>query len=346
MRQRSRRGSGIRVGAGMLACVILASAFLAALAPWPADAMCCLCRNCVGAAFCADTAGNQVICAGLCQSAGCSSTLFDSTDTCAGGCDGGPIAPTITPISTASATRTATPTVTPTTTATATPTLTPTVTPTGPTGTPTTTPTTTLTPTPSSTPGLGGQILYYVGSRPVPGVNVALIGSAPDTAITDAAGAYGFASVAAGMQTLQPTKQGDLDTAVTALDASFVLEYVAGTRSFDDDQRLAADVTGDGTVSSLDAARILQFQAGLLVRFAVADACGSDWVFRPSPLMLPTQTLVQPQISGGTCLKGAIVYNDMFAPPAAGQDFVAILFGDTTGNWPMAMPTQTPTPTS
>ncbi len=319
----------------MLARVTLASVLLAAPAARTADAMCCLCRNCVGAAFCADTAGNQVICAGLCQSAGCSSTLFDSTDTCAGGCDGGPVAPTITPISTASATRTATPSATPTATVTATPTLTPTVTPTGPTGTPTTTPTVTLTPTPSSTPALGGHILYYAGSRPVPGVDVGLIGGAPDTAMTDATGAYGFASVAPGMQTLQPTKQGDLDTAVTALDASFVLEYVAGARSLDDDQRLAADVTGDGTVSPLDGTRILQLQAGLLIRFAVADACGSDWVFRPSPLMVPNQTLVQPQISGGTCLKGAIIYTDMFSPPAAGQDFVAILFGDATGNWPM-----------
>lgn len=172
----------------------------------------------------------------------------------------------------------------------------------------------------------------------MPGVDVALIGGAPASATTDATGAFGFASVAPGMQTLQPTKQGDFDTAVTALDASYVLEYVAGMRGFDDDQRLAADVTGNGTVSPLDGTRILQFQAGFLTHFAVANACGSDWVFRPVPVMVPNQSLVQPQISSGTCLKGAITYNDMFSPPAAGQDFVAILFGDTTGNWPMQMP--------
>jgi len=176
-------------------------------------------------------------------------------------------------------------------------------------------------------------VLYYVDNRPVPHVVLALIGQTPATAMTDASGAFGFAPVAPGVQTLQPTKQGEFDTGVTALDASYVLEYVAGLRSFDINQVLAADVTGDGSVSALDATRILQFSAGLITQFAVANACGSDWVFRPAPVMVPGQTLIQPQINAGTCLKGAIAYDATFTPPASGQDFVAILFGDTTGNW-------------
>jgi hypothetical protein len=333
--------------------LLVAGVLLGVAMPGPADALCCLCRNCVAASFCADGVGNSVVCATLCLTSGCSSDVFDSTDTCAGGCDGAPAAPTITPSSTKSQTPTATASTTPTATASATrtatsttsatPSATPTATVTdtpGPSRTPTTTPTVTPTPTPSTTPALGGHVRYYRGDRPVPGVSVDLIGGSPATAMSDATGAFGFASVAPGMQTLQPTKQDDIDTAVTALDASYVLEYVAGMRDFDDDQRLAADVTGNGTVSPLDATRILQFQSGLLTRFAVANDCGSDWVFRPQALMVPDQTQVQPRISSGACLKGAIAYGEMFSPPAAGQDFVAILFGDTTGNWPL--PTSTP----
>lgn len=346
MLHRSRRGRGIEGGAGRLVRVTLAGVLLAVMTPRTADALCCLCRTCVAAAFCADGVGNSLVCATLCLTSGCSSNVFDSTDTCAGGCDGAPAAPTITPSHTATGTPSATATATATASATASATHTATVTNTpGPSGTPTETPTLTPTPSPSSTPALGGHVLYYTANRPVPGVKLDLIGGSSATAMTDATGAFGFPAVAPGSQTLQPTKQGDLDTAVTALDASYVLEYVAGVRTFDDDQRLAGDVTGNGTVSALDATRILQFQGGVLTRFAVADACGSDWVFRPTPVMVPGQTLVQPQISGGTCLKGAISYGELFSPPAAGQDFVAILFGDTTGNWPLVLPTSTPTST-
>ena len=234
---------------------------------------------------------------------------------------------------------TGTPTLTPTNPSTQTPTPsatasdTPTITPTGlATQTPTATPTETQTASPTLTPALGGRIRYYRGDLPVPGADVALSGGAPNPALTDTTGAFGFTSVASGLQTLQPTKQGDVDTAVTALDAAYVLTYVAGLRTLDDDQRLAADVTGDGTVSALDGTRILQFAAGCITRFAVADACGSDWVFRPSPTAVPGQTPVPPQITAGSCALGAITY-EMVTPPIAGQDFVAILFGDVTGNW-------------
>ena len=362
MLNRSRRGRAVQRGVRTLAGLLLASMLTEVVTPRAADAMCCLCRNCAGAAFCADAVANSLVCATLCVTAGCSSTLFDSVDVCSGGCDGGSVAPTVTPSSTpsaspsttatatrtatasstATASRTATATVTNTSTGshTSTPSSTPTLT-TTPTstptqaisGTPTETPTATPSGSPTPTAALSGHVLYYAEDRPVPAVNVALIGPAPANAMTDAAGAFGFSSVAPGMQTLQPTKQGEFDTAVTALDASYVLEYVAGLRTLDSDQLLAADVTGDGTVSALDGTRILQFAAGLITRFAVADACGSDWVFRPTPVAVPGQTLVEPQINGGVCVKGAIAYDNTFTPPASGQDFVAILFGDTTGNW-------------
>jgi hypothetical protein len=157
--------------------------------------------------------------------------------------------------------------------------------------------------------------------------------------MTDAAGFYGFAMAASENQSVEPTKDGDFDNAVTALDASHVLQEVADLRTFTADQRLACDVTGNGTLSALDAQRILQFQADLRARFEVAELCDSDWVFRPMPAPAANQTLVQPMISGGVCQQGAINYSPL-VPPAPGQDFIAILFGDCTGNWhePTPMP--------
>lgn len=289
---------------GWVVGLFLAAVVLATMMPRRADAMCCLCRSCPGAAFCIDTVVNSLACATLCQNVLCNSTVFDSVDTCSGGCNGAPVAST--------ATVSSTPTVTPTATA---------------------SPSATATSSPTATPGLSGRIGYYVGDRPVADVDVALIAGTTSATTTNANGVFGFTSVGAGMQTLQPTKLGDFNVAITALDATLILQFVAGSEDFSADQTLAGDVTGDGTISTLDATRILQFQSGDLLRLPIAEECGTDWAFRPAPLLIPNQTLVPPETGGVLCVKGAIVYGQMFTPPATGQDFVAILFGDTTGNW-------------
>ncbi len=211
--------------------------------------------------------------------------------------------------------------------------------------------------TDAAIPAIAGQVRYYSGNVPVPGVDVQLVNSgAPQDAVTDALGGFRLAAAPPGTLSLQPAKQGGANFAVTALDAAYVLQFVAGLRQFSGDQKIAADVTGNGSVSALDAARILQLQAGLLrrcsvtttaactadgdcpvgetclSRFPVAEACGSDWAFRPVPSPTPNQTLVAAQISAGTCQPGAISYSSPVLP-MSGQDFIAILFGDTTGNW-------------
>jgi Dockerin type I domain len=353
--------------AGLLA--LLAATML--LAPREADAMCCLCRNCTGAPFCVDGIPNSQTCANFCLSVSCPGVVFDSMDGCSGGCDGAANAPTATPPATATVTQTRTVTATATQTATATATnastatqtATDTATPTASetatsvntptavdTGTVTQTPTVTLTPTESATatqtgtvtetptatatPALGGQILYYSEDRPVAGVVVDLLGTTPGSALTDSIGAYAFAPPLSGAVALQPSKHGDFNNAITSLDASWVLQVVASLRTFTPDQSLAADVTGDGTVSTLDASLMLQFQVGLINHFPVSEAevCGSDWIFRPDAAAAPNQTVVPPMVANKVCQQGEISF-DPFVAPVAGQDFVAILFGDVTGNW-------------
>jgi len=200
-------------------------------------------------------------------------------------------------------------------------------------GTPTPTLTPTATATPTSVPlSLGGHVRYYSSSGPVDSVTVTLSGAAPTSVSTDGTGAYSFASVPSGTCVVQPARTGGLGSAVSALDASYVLQAVVGARTLSATQRLAADVTGNGTVSALDASRILQHTVGLLTRFAVADTCNSDWLFVPTPMPTPHQEIVQPAAGSGTCTMGAVRYVPLDGP-CTDQDFAAVAFGDVTGNW-------------
>jgi hypothetical protein len=91
-------------------------------------------------------------------------------------------------------------------------------------------------------------------------------------------------------------------------------------------------VTGNGTISSLDVARIRQFEVGMITRLPVAEQCDSDWAFVPAPAVVPNQSVVSPDASGGSCVVGEIDYSPLDTPTEL-QDFVAVLFGDCTGNW-------------
>jgi hypothetical protein len=177
---------------------------------------------------------------------------------------------------------------------------------------------------------LSGRVSYYRGNRPVGGVVLDL--DAPQSAATAGTGRYAFADAPAGASRLEPSKIGGINGAISSLDASWILQTAVGLRQFDSMQKLACDVTGNGTISSLDAARILQYQVHLLERFTVADSCSSDWLFVPEPDSTPNQMLTQPQAMADSCRPGAISY-DPFMPPAENQNFVAVLFGDCTGNW-------------
>jgi hypothetical protein len=191
---------------------------------------------------------------------------------------------------------------------------------------------------------IAGEVRYYNGGAAVPGVSVGFSGIGQMTAITDTDGLYAFSDPGAGSCSIEPTKNGGLNNALSVLDATWVLQAVVGTRQFDATQLLACDVTGDGTISALDATRILQVIAGLRSRFPVAEACGSDWLFIPAPGPAPDQHIVSPQMSP-QCSPGEIIYGSPLTQPVTAQDFIAAVFGDCTGNWAAAtLPSGTPTP--
>jgi hypothetical protein len=208
----------------------------------------------------------------------------------------------------------------------------------------TTTPsqTRTRTITPTSTPvapllGVVGRITYYNEDRPVPFANVVLHGPLDWTTETHTSGDYSVVGIPQGQWSVDPAKEGDFGSGITSLDAAYVTQAVTGMRELNEYQRLACDVTGNGTLGSLDAARILQFTVGIIDRLPVAETCTSDWIFIPDPTPVENQQVFAPVIGVGECQQGSI-HLDELSGVAHGQDFKAILFGDCTGNWTMTLP--------
>lgn len=195
-------------------------------------------------------------------------------------------------------------------------------------------------PTPSATPtcvpdanhGISGQVRYYSSGMPVAGATVLLSGGAAASTQTNAAGEYAFSGLQGCHFHVELQKLGDIDGGISTLDAAWTLQAVAGLRTLDATQRLACDVTGNGTLSTLDATQILQQRVGLLSTFPAAQTCASDWLFVPSPAAAPNQTVIQPQLAPASCRRGAIELTPLTGQ-ATGQDFSAVLIGDCTGNW-------------
>ena len=179
------------------------------------------------------------------------------------------------------------------------------------------------------TPSISGTITYgnAIGSpappRFVKNVSVAsTVGSpAVGPVITGTPGTYALTGFGAGSYTIKPTKPGGPNTAINSFDAARVAQGVSGAVPFvTQNQRFAADVSGNGGVTSNDAALIARFAAGL-----TGFGNAGQWKFfvtgAPSPLPTPPQT-----------------YDDSrtYASVTAnltGEDFVGLLVGDASGNW-------------
>lgn len=240
--------------------------------------------------------------------------------------------PSSTPTQTNTPTRTATSTPSPATSPTSSPTATPTMT-----GSPTITgtPTRTATATPSiplSGTAIAGAVFYYASGAVVSGVDVELQGSNPATFSSDATGQFGFSNLDAGPWLVGPRKTGGENDAISAFDAAQVLLDVAGTQSLGFLQFVACDVNADGNLDIADAILIVRRRVGLIAQFPAAAACNSDWLFIPIPTPVPGQSTTFPNPATMPCSGGTIGY-DPLSGQALGQNFLAVLFGDCSGNW-------------
>lgn len=193
---------------------------------------------------------------------------------------------------------------------------------------------------PTPTPFVGGRVAYFSNGSDVQDVvvdgSMFANGSVAASTQTDADGVFSLDVASSGTWVIQPhrseTTAGIL-RAVSNEDGVWIQEYMVGLREFTDAQKLAGDTTGDGTVSSLDASLIYELVNGTRTRLPVAENCGSDWVFIPTPGAQGSPTPVPALMGPGTACRMARIEYDAVADSIGGQDFQGMLFGDVTGDW-------------
>jgi uncharacterized delta-60 repeat protein len=181
------------------------------------------------------------------------------------------------------------------------------------------------------TPGFSitGTITYgnAIGNpappRFVKNVSVASTAGSPGVgpAITGTPGTYVLTGFGAGSYTIKPTKPGGPNAAINSFDAARVAQGVSGTIPFvSQNQRFVSDASGNGSVTSNDAALIAKFAAGL----GGAGNVG-QWKFfvtgAPSPLPTAPQTYSDSRTYAS------------ISSSLTGEDFVALLIGEASGSW-------------
>jgi hypothetical protein len=154
---------------------------------------------------------------------------------------------------------------------------------------------------------LSGTVRYFSDSKAVRGAELTMAGAGGFSALTATNGQFLITNIPTGGYTLTPQKTNEV-SAITAYDASLVLQADARALTLSSNQFLAADVNRNGTVSAMDAAYILEKGVGLIE--GPFPGAGKLWDFVPGQRSY-------------ALLNGNL----------ANQDFTAILIGDVSGNW-------------
>jgi len=187
---------------------------------------------------------------------------------------------------------------------------------------------------PTGTCGIGGTLRYYraagnePSATPVPGVGIDANADGLAEATTGADGQYALPGLA-GTVTLTTLglygtpRAANHNDAISSFDAALIAQAVVALTSLSPQQRIAADVTGNGEVTAFDAAHVAQFSVMLRDHFDVATATGSDWRF------LRCDSYVDP--FDQDCGTPRFEHAPLQGP--ATDDFYAVLYGDVSGNW-------------
>jgi subtilisin family serine protease len=154
---------------------------------------------------------------------------------------------------------------------------------------------------------LGGSVKYWDASQKPIEALLTLNDLQEQTSAADT-GAYEFAGLLDQQHTIKIEKFDDIDDSIRAYDASLILSHVLGTQTLTGSALVSADVTGDGSVSTQDAAKIAEVAAGLSTVPFPNQA--SAWRFEPAERQ----------------------FNSLTADFAA-ADFTGLFMGDVSGNW-------------
>ena len=153
---------------------------------------------------------------------------------------------------------------------------------------------------------INGTISYgnATAFRPVPNTTLAAAGAVNLSTTTDFNGAYNLTGFGNGAYAVTPAKSNDVN-GIASFDASQISRHVTQLITLSPQQLAAADVSGNGTVTSFD--------ASLIARYILAlPNFGSTGTWRFLPVNRSYTDVV----------------NDYTA-----QDYTAILMGEVSGNW-------------
>ena len=178
-----------------------------------------------------------------------------------------------------------------------------------PTNTATSTSTATSTPTPAAAV-ITGTVTYgnAIGAptpRFVSNVLISGAGSPPVSTSTITSGTYTLSGFGAGAYTITPSKSGGQNGSISSFDAAKISQHVVGATTLNATQLIVADVSGAGGVSSFDSALVASYAVS-------APNTGQTGTWRFSPV-----NVSHPSISSSI----------------AGEDYIALLMGDVSGNW-------------
>ncbi|UZP74328.1 serine protease [Candidatus Paraluminiphilus aquimaris] len=154
---------------------------------------------------------------------------------------------------------------------------------------------------------ISGRVRFWDSSRTPIEATVTLDNSLEE--VSDAVtGQFQFSGVLDGTHTLNIEKEDGINDSVRGYDASLILSHVVGSATLTGSALAAADVTGNGEISALDASKVLEVAAGLeTVPFANQ---ASPWAFEPAERRY-----------------------DEITSNITNADFTAIFMGDVSGNW-------------
>ena len=155
---------------------------------------------------------------------------------------------------------------------------------------------------------ISGKIVHWNSNREVPGTIVHLTGQDTVDYDTGKSGWINFQDLDSGQYRISPEKNNNVN-GISSYDASLIMRHVVGVSTITNEYALkAADVSGNGTLSSLDAFYILDHSVGN--RKLPFPGVGKVWAFTPNDSNLT-----------------------IFNASLLGQDFKAILMGDVSGDW-------------
>ena len=154
---------------------------------------------------------------------------------------------------------------------------------------------------------IAGAVVYGTASSTVyvPGVTLTAAGTSNITTTTNVSGNYNLDGFGAGAYTVTPSKAGEVN-GIASLDASLIARYAAGLETPNANQTAAADVSGNGTLTSYDAALVAQY----LINISNPGNLAGTWRFNPASRSYANAEANQ-----------------------TNQNYTAILMGDVTGNW-------------